>query len=69
MNIEQQTARGVGRIRHVVPTGKAPDEKTIDRSEGQLTSVSLHAGTVDIVQSPADFGAREVGVQEQTGSV
>ena len=70
MDVEEQRARGVGVVRGVhAAGGQLPDEPAVDRTEAQLAVFGTGLRSLHVVEQPADFARREVGVDHQTGLV
>ena len=68
VHIEQHGARGVAHIRHVhLAVGQLPDQPAVDRAKGQFTALGRIARIGHVVQQPLQFGAREVGIDQQPG--
>ena len=47
--------------------GQIPDQPAIDGAEGELAGFGAWPRTLHIVENPGDFGAGEVGVDQQPG--
>src|SRR5699024_8973048 len=62
------TATGTGRGTRAGGTGQLPDHPGVDRAEGQLSAFCALAGTVDVVQDPADFRRRKVRRRRQASA-
>ncbi len=68
MNVVQQRARGVGIVGDVNSgVGQIPDQPAIDRAEEQIAFLGPPARAGYVVQNPANLGAREVRIDEQSG--
>src|ERR1700678_167149 len=52
----------------MVATGQFPDDPSINRAEKQVASLGTRANARHIIQNPGDFGAGEIGIQQQTGA-
>ncbi|MNM59241.1 hypothetical protein D3C81_704860 [compost metagenome] len=46
--------------------GQLPDQPGVDRAEQKLASLCPLPGAFHMVQNPFHFGAREVGIYQQT---
>ena len=67
-DIEQQRARGVGRVGRVhAPAGQPPQQEGIDGAEGELAALGARARAGDVVEHPGDLGRREIRVEPQPG--
>ena len=70
MDVAQHGARGIGGVGLVfAPAGQMPQQKGIDRAEGQFTACGPGAGIGHVVQNPGDFGAGEIGIEQQAGAL
>ena len=68
MNIEQQRARGIGRIGCMnLAAGEPPQQIRIDRAEGELAARGLLGGTGDIGQQPGELGAGKIRIEQKPG--
>ena len=68
-NIQQQGTRCVARIGSVnLPAGQAPEEKGIDRAEGQPARFRSFSRAFNMVQNPGDLGRGEIGIKQQAGA-
>ena len=68
VDVEEQGARGVGDIGDVAMTaGEFPDEPGVDGAECELAGLRLHACAGNVLQYPANFASRKVGVEDETG--
>ncbi len=47
--------------------GQPPDQKRVDRAGQQLALLGPLAGAGHIVEQPGDFGAGEIGIEQQSG--
>ena len=66
VDVEQHGAAGVGDIGHMAaPARELPDQPAVHGAEGQLAALGGGARAVDVVQNPAQLGAREIGVDQQ----
>ena len=69
MDIEQQRARGVGRVGDVsLAAGQAPDQKAVDRAEAEIAALGGAARAFDVVEQPGELGAREIRVEHEPGA-
>jgi hypothetical protein len=69
LDVEEQRACSVRRIGDVHPAaGELPREPTVDRSESQFATTGAGAGAGDVVEQPFQLGAREIRVENQSGS-
>ena len=68
MNIEQERPRGVGGVGDVnLAVRQAPNEKAVDRAEGQVSAFRFSASAGNIVEDPRDLCRREIGIEQQAG--
>ena len=68
VDVEQQRARGVGGVGRVrLAAGEPPQQVAIDRAEQQLASLGALSRAGDLVEDPGDFGAGEIGIDDQPG--
>ncbi len=59
-------AGGVGGISDMgLAAGQPPDQVGIHRAEEQITRLSLRPCAIGIIQNPAQFRCREIGVEQQ----
>ena len=65
VDVEQHGAGGVGVVGDVLPR-QPPDEPRLHRAEQQLPPFRPLPGAGDVIQDPADLGAGEIGVDEQS---
>src|SRR4029077_7719142 len=67
--VHQHGAAGVGDVRHVHATpdaaGEVPQQPGVDGAEDGLAAFGVGAQTVDVVEHPLQFAAREVGGRGQ----
>ena len=65
VNVEQQGAAGIGRIGPVLPAAcQPPKEKTVDGAKRQFSAFRPLLGARHIVQHPANFRRRKIGVNQ-----
>ena len=70
IDVEQQRPRGVGGVGDVnLAVGQAPEQKAVDRAEGQVAAFRFSARAGNIVENPGDFGRREIGIEQQAGAL
>ena len=68
MDVEQQRARGVGGVgRMHLAARQPPQEIAIDGAEHQFAAAGAFARARDVVEDPCDFGAGEIGIDDQAG--
>src|SRR5262249_31069752 len=67
--IHEQRPRRVRHIGRVLAPGQAPDQKAVDRSERELTSLGPLAGAGYVVEEPSDLRSAEVRVENEAGHV
>ena len=68
MNIEQQRTRRVGGIgRMYAPARQAPQQKRIDRAEGEFACLGAGTHAIDMVKKPCNLGTREIRVEPEPG--
>ena len=68
VDVEQQGARGVGRVGGVhLAAGQPPEQEAVDRAEGELAGLGRRARAVDVVEQPGDLGGGEIGIEQQAG--
>src|SRR5262245_2817160 len=68
MNVEDERARGIGRVRRMdLALSQAPQKECIDGAEGKLSRFRLRARTFDIVEEPGDLGAGKIGIKQKPG--
>ena len=61
-DVEQRGARRVGGVGRVqVAAGEMPQQKCIDRTEGELPGNRRLARAADVVEQPGDFVAEKYG--------
>lgn len=65
VDIKEHGAGGVGVVGDVLPR-QPPDEPRLHRAEQQLPPFRPLPGAGDVIQDPADLGAGEIGVDEQS---
>ena len=66
--IEQQGARGVGRVGPVAAAaGQLPEQKTVHGAGGEFAALGAFAQARHFVQQPLQFGGGKVRVQQQAG--
>jgi hypothetical protein len=68
VQVEQERARGVGRIRHVF-AGEAPREPGVDGAETELAALGAGAGAGHVVEQPLGLRPGEVGVEHEARAV
>ena len=67
VDVEEHRARGVRDVGDVEPPArKPPCEPRIDRAETEFAPLGARACAGYVVENPADFGRREVGVENQS---
>ena len=66
MNIEEHGPGGIGVVRHMA-AGELPDEVALHGAEEQLAPLRPIPGPGDIIQYPADFRGRKIGIQQEAG--
>ena len=67
VDIEEIGARGVGGVGGVEPAaGQAPDEKAVDRAEGEVAPLA-RAGQG--IEQPGELGRREIGVDQEAAAL
>ena len=58
MDVEEEGTRGVGRVGCMKPAGgQMPQQKSVDRPEGELARFCGAARALDIVEQPSKLGA------------
>src|SRR5215468_10515980 len=68
MDVIQQRSRGVGNIGGMYSSaGQAPEEERVDRPEGELPALRTRPGARHVIQYPADLGAGEVRIEQESG--
>ena len=66
MDVIEQGPRGVRGVRDMYAArGHVPDQPGIHGAEGQLAPFGPFPGAFHVIEHPADFGAGEVGVEDQ----
>ena len=69
VDIEQQRPRSIGCIgRMNAAAGQAPQQKTVDRSEGQLAGFRPRPRALDMLQDPGHLGAGKIRVEPEPGA-
>ena len=67
-DVEELGAAGIGRVGGMdLAAGQPPEEKTVDRAEGELAGLCPRAGAFHMVEEPGDLGAGEIGVDDEAG--
>ena len=67
-DIEHQRTRGIGGIGGVhLAAGQPPQQKTIDRSEGELARLRGGARAFDLIEQPSDLAGGKIRVEQQPG--
>lgn len=70
VDVPQQGARGVGYVGHVQAAARElPHQPAVDGAEGELAARGAFAGTVHVVEDPAQLGAREIRIDHQPGAL
>ena len=65
-DVVEHGPRSIGPIGDVLFTaGQVPDQPAIDGPKGQFAGLRLLPRSVDVFQDPRDFGAGEVGIDQQ----
>ncbi|MGY3134299.1 hypothetical protein ACVWZM_004981 [Bradyrhizobium sp. USDA 4501] len=68
MDVEQQRARGVGGVGGVdSPAGEPPQQIAVDGAEQEFAALGALARARHVIEDPGDFGAGEIGIDDQTG--
>ena len=68
VNVEQHGARGVGNVcRMELASGQTVKQPTIDGAGAQFACFSRSLAVGHVVQEPAYLGAREIGINDQSG--
>ena len=68
VDVEQQRARGVGGVGGVdAASGQPPQQIAIDGAEHQFAAAGAFARAGDVVENPGDFGAGEIGIDDEAG--
>ena len=68
VDVEQQRARGVGGVGGVhTASGQPPQQIAIDGAEHQFAAAGAFARARHVVEDPGDFGAGEIGIDDQAG--
>ena len=68
VDVKEHGPGGVGVVRHMdLTAGELPDQPGFHCAEEQLAVVRLFPGAGNVFQNPADLGAGEVGIDDQTG--
>src|SRR5579872_3757029 len=68
VDVEEHGTGRIAVVRTVDPaTGKAVDQKRVDRPEQELPAFGSGSGPGDVVEEPAELGRREVGIDHQPG--
>ena len=57
---------GIGRVHPA--SGQPPEQKAVDRAEGELAALGRGARTRHLVEQPGELGRREVGVDHEPGA-
>ena len=66
VDVEEVGARGVGGAGRVEPAaGQPPDEKAVDRAEGE---VAAPARAGERIEQPGELGRREIGVDQEAAA-
>ena len=67
-DIEQQRARGVGCVgRMHLAAGEPPQQKRVDRAEGELARLRGRPRAGDMVEQPGDLAGGEIWIEQQPG--
>src|SRR5437660_1363237 len=67
VDVEEECARGIGVVGDVCASAREPpDQERIDCAEEQLATCCARARAWDVVEQPLDFGAGEVGVDDES---
>src|SRR6516164_11731603 len=67
MDVIKEGARSVGDIGGVhAPARESPQEKGVDRSEGQLAALGAGTGSEHVIENPGDLGSGEVGIEQES---
>src|SRR5262249_9686246 len=68
LEVHEGRAGGVGDVRDMGgPPRQAPREKSVDRSEEEPSRLRLSPRSAHLLENPGQLGAREVGIQPETG--
>src|SRR3989442_1707893 len=66
--VEAERARGVRRVSGVNATARElPEQPRVDGAEGEVAALRAHTRPGNLVPKPAEFRAREVGVEDWAG--
>ena len=70
MDVQQQGATGVADVGAVALTPRQlPNQPGVNGAKSQFTGLCLCTGTRNVVEQPAQFGGREIGVEAQAGAL
>src|SRR5438874_5899708 len=70
LQIEQESATRIGHVRgERLAAGQSPDEKAVDGAAGQATGFGAASPRRVLIQKPAHFAGREIGIKNQPGSL
>src|SRR5262249_57675620 len=66
-DIEQQRARRVGGVGQMhLAACETPQQKAVDRTEGELAALGRRASTVHVVKQPGDLACGKIGIEQKS---
>ena len=70
MDVEEQGARGVGRVGDVrAPARELPGQPAVDGAESQFAAFGPGAGAGDVIEQPLELGAGKIGIDDEAGAL
>src|SRR5688572_18608306 len=69
MNVQEQSAGGVGDVRDVTPmSAELEQQPAVDGAEGELAALRARTCAGNLLEQPRELGAGKIRIEQQAGA-